>query len=51
MACVKYLIKHGINAKRLSWQGYGERIPITTNETEEGKAANRRVEFIVLKVE
>jgi outer membrane protein OmpA-like peptidoglycan-associated protein len=51
MACVKYLIKHGINAKRLSWQGYGERIPITTNETEEGKAANRRVEFMVLKVE
>ncbi|MFY7733080.1 MAG: OmpA family protein [Bacteroidia bacterium] len=51
MACVKYLIKHGINAKRLSWQGYGERVPITTNDTEEGKAANRRVEFMVLKVE
>jgi outer membrane protein OmpA-like peptidoglycan-associated protein len=51
MACVKYLTKKGINPKRLTWQGYGERVPITTNDTEEGKAANRRVEFLVLKVE
>jgi outer membrane protein OmpA-like peptidoglycan-associated protein len=50
MACVKYLTKKGINPNRLTWQGYGERVPITTNETEEGKAANRRVEFMVLKV-
>ncbi|MFZ4796623.1 MAG: OmpA family protein [Bacteroidia bacterium] len=51
MACVKYLTKKGINPKRLTWQGFGERVPITTNDTEEGKAANRRVEFLVLKVE
>lgn len=51
MACVKYLTKKGINPKRLTWQGYGERVPIATNETEEGKAINRRVEFMVLKVE
>lgn len=49
-ACVNYLIKKGIEANRLQWQGYGERIPIATNNTEEGKAANRRVEFKVLKV-
>ena len=51
MACVKYLTKKGINPNRLTWQGYGERVPITTNDTEEGKAANRRVEFMVLKVD
>jgi outer membrane protein OmpA-like peptidoglycan-associated protein len=50
-ACVKYLTQKGINPKRLTWQGYGEGIPITSNETEEGKAANRRVEFLVLNVE
>jgi len=50
-ACVKYLTQKGINPKRLTWQGYGEGVPITTNETVEGKAANRRVEFLVLKVE
>ena len=50
-ACVKYLIQKGINPKRLTYQGYGEGVPISTNETEEGKAANRRVAFLVLKVE
>jgi outer membrane protein OmpA-like peptidoglycan-associated protein len=50
MACVKYLTKRGIDANRLSWKGFGERVPIATNDTEAGKAANRRVEFLVLKV-
>jgi outer membrane protein OmpA-like peptidoglycan-associated protein len=51
LACVKYLTKKGININRLTWQGYGERIPLTTNDTEAGRAANRRVEFLVLKVD
>lgn len=51
LACVKYLTKKGIDVKRLTWQGYGERVPITTNDTEAGRAANRRVEFLVLKVD
>ncbi len=50
-ACVNYLIQKGIKPNRLQWQGYGERLPIATNDTETGKAANRRVEFKVLKVE
>ena len=32
-ACVKYLTLKGINPNRLTWQGYCEGVPITTNET------------------
>lgn len=37
----------GIRAKRLSVQGYGAARPVADNDTEEGRALNRRVEFIV----
>lgn len=40
-----YLISQGISAERLTAKGYGEAKPIASNETEEGKAENRRVEF------
>jgi outer membrane protein OmpA-like peptidoglycan-associated protein len=40
------LISMGINAGRLSSKGFGESKPINTNDTPEGKAANRRVEFV-----
>ncbi len=43
-----YLIKHGIDTQRLKYKGYGLSIPIDTNETEEGRANNRRTEFKVL---
>ncbi|GAB1444537.1 hypothetical protein MASR2M41_01450 [Flammeovirgaceae bacterium] len=46
---VDYLISQGIESYRLSAQGYGETKPIDTNDTEEGRANNRRVEFTVLK--
>ncbi len=45
----KYLIEHGIDAKRLTFKGYGSQYPIDTNETKEGRARNRRVEFILIK--
>ena len=45
----KYLIEHGIDPKRLSYRGYGSQYPIDTNETKEGRARNRRVEFILIK--
>lgn len=48
-AVVDYLISQGIDSYRLSAQGYGETKPIDTNDTEEGRANNRRVEFTVLK--
>jgi len=42
-----YLESHGIDSRRLSAVGYGEAQPIDSNETEEGKARNRRVELRV----
>jgi outer membrane protein OmpA-like peptidoglycan-associated protein len=43
------LVKSGIAAKRLSTVGYGQDKPIAPNNTEEGKAKNRRLELVVLK--
>lgn len=40
------LIEMGISKDRLSSKGYGESEPIDTNATAEGKANNRRVEFV-----
>ncbi len=48
-AVVNYIINQGIESYRLTARGYGEGKPIDTNETEEGRANNRRVEFTVLK--
>ncbi len=44
-----YLVERGIDKKRLSYKGYGESQPVATNETEEGRAENRRTEFVVVK--
>lgn len=48
-AVVDYLISQGIEDYRLIAHGYGESKPIDTNDTEEGRANNRRVEFTVMK--
>ena len=40
------LISMGISKDRLKYTGYGESKPIDTNNTPEGKANNRRVEFV-----
>ena len=39
-----YLTANGLQANRLTAQGYGSKNPIATNATAEGKALNRRVE-------
>jgi OmpA-OmpF porin, OOP family len=45
-----YLMTKGkIGADRIQAKGYGKSKPIATNDTEEGQAANRRVEFTILK--
>jgi OmpA-OmpF porin, OOP family len=40
-----WLTKHGIDKSRLSASGLGKERPIDTNDTDEGRANNRRVEF------
>ncbi len=42
-----YLISQGVDGSRLSAKGYGETIPLASNDTAEGRAINRRVEFAV----
>ncbi|WP_320018108.1 OmpA family protein [Labilibaculum manganireducens] len=48
-AVCDYLISKGIEAKRLSFKGYGASHPIAANETEEGRSLNRRTEFKVVE--
>jgi outer membrane protein OmpA-like peptidoglycan-associated protein len=47
-AVANYLTSHGINRARMSTQGLGESAPKCTNDTEEGRACNRRVEFTII---
>lgn len=44
-----YLINHKINVSRLSYKGFGETIPISSNENEEGRAQNRRTEMKIVE--
>ncbi len=45
----EYLIKNGIKTERLSFKGFGQTLPIATNDTEEGRALNRRTEIKILE--
>jgi OOP family OmpA-OmpF porin len=44
-AIVDYLVDHGIASYRLTAKGYGFTQPVASNDTEEGRARNRRVEL------
>ena len=48
-AVTEYIVSKGIDAKRIKALGYGETKPVGTNDTDEGKQLNRRVEFTILK--
>jgi OmpA-OmpF porin, OOP family len=46
-AVVDYLVKAGLAADRFSATGYGSTQPVAGNDTDEGKAQNRRIDFVV----
>lgn len=48
-AVYNYLIDHGIDAGRMKYAGYGPSKPMSTNDTPEGRALNRRTEFRIIR--
>jgi len=48
-AVVDYLVTAGVDPAQVEARGYGETSPIASNDTEEGRAQNRRIEFTVLE--
>jgi outer membrane protein OmpA-like peptidoglycan-associated protein len=48
-AVYDYLVANGIESSRLSYKGYGSRAPIESNDSEEGRANNRRTEIKIVK--
>jgi outer membrane protein OmpA-like peptidoglycan-associated protein/tetratricopeptide (TPR) repeat protein len=47
---MSYLASHGVSGKRMTYKGYGETKPVGDNKTDEGRAKNRRTEFVVRKL-
>jgi len=45
-AVKRYLVRQGIDPSRITTEGYGKSRPIASNETEEGRAQNRRADII-----
>ena len=46
---VEYLWKTGISEERIRYRGYGMGQPVSSNDTEEGRARNRRTELKILR--
>ncbi len=47
-AVAEYLISKGIDPRRVTYKGYGKRLPIASNATPEGRRLNQRVEIKIL---
>lgn len=45
----KYLINKSIDANRMKYKGYGLTQPVSSNDTPDGRALNRRTEFMIIK--
>jgi OmpA-OmpF porin, OOP family len=45
----RYLMGRGVAGRRMVSRGYGEKRPIADNRTAEGRAENRRVEFVITR--
>lgn len=48
IAVIDVLVGNGLDATRVSASSYAEHQPIDTNRTKEGKAANRRIEIVIM---
>ena len=48
-AVYDYLVEKGIDKSRLQYKGYGMSKPVASNNTEEGRAKNRRTEFVIIE--
>jgi outer membrane protein OmpA-like peptidoglycan-associated protein len=46
-AVYRYLIAEGINENRLTYKGFGKSEPVASNDSEEGRAKNRRTVFVI----
>jgi outer membrane protein OmpA-like peptidoglycan-associated protein len=49
LAVYNYLLNKGLSKERMSYHGYGDSKPIASNDTEEGKMKNRRVEIKIVE--
>ena len=45
---IAYLVEQGLEAPRMSAAGYGEFHPVVANDSDAGRAMNRRVDLVVL---
>lgn len=45
----RFMLKMGVEEHRMTTRGFGESAPLMSNETEEGRAHNRRIEFYILR--
>jgi outer membrane protein OmpA-like peptidoglycan-associated protein len=48
-AVYEYLIENGISEDRLAFKGFGESVPVASNDTPAGRQENRRTEFEVIR--
>ncbi|MDQ6903119.1 MAG: OmpA family protein, partial [Bacteroidota bacterium] len=51
VAVVNYLVNKGIKNERISYKGNGETNPVAENNTESGRALNRRTELSIVSVQ
>ncbi len=51
IAITRFLVGNGVEPDVLEAKGFGLSQPVDTNETEEGRAKNRRVEFVILEID
>lgn len=49
-AVYDYLISEGIDKSRMKYRGFGNKVPVADNDTEEGRSKNRRVEIVVVEL-